>query len=87
MSHEDEIIQQIHELDIKVSNLETKFENQFGEHGNFYAGRQEIKKSIADLADLLKTQNGRVTSLETWRSFLTGAWVVVAFIVTYLIAK
>ncbi len=42
---------------------------------------------LKDIHGMVKIQNGRTSRLERWRSFLTGAWVVVSALLVFVLKK
>lgn len=46
--------------------------------------RDETRQEFKDLREILKDHVKRIGSLEKWRTFLAGAWVVVAAVLTWV---
>lgn len=55
--------------------------------GLVWAKLSRIEKSSAEVETQVKTTNGRVTRLETWRSMAIGALAVITAVVVPLFVK
>ena len=63
------------EINIVINALKEHMNEKFG----------DMKDSIDGLTVQVKTTNGRVKTLEVWRSFLFGAWAVITAMVVPLV--
>ena len=73
----DKIHESIHDLDLKITRIESHLKSELGGDGT--AGN--INSGIGEIRKLLEKQNGRVGSLERWRSGIVACLGLLVFII------
>jgi hypothetical protein len=72
----------MNDMDDRYANREIDqlFDQQALEHALLQRSIEEVKVIATASYEQAKKTNGRVSTLETWRSYLTGALAVITFV-------